>query len=111
PISPRSAVRESERGLTFGTALRRASGTARYDAASTRRLTALPGWVRDTGRVLRRVNWLARAAGYIWVGILAFGLFRADGVYALTALVVSYTVLGLGLIAWAVLDVRPELGG
>jgi signal transduction histidine kinase len=61
--------------------------------------------------VLRRVNWFARAAGYIWVGVLAFALFRADGAYQVTALAISYGVLGLGLFAWAVLDVRPELGG
>jgi signal transduction histidine kinase len=61
--------------------------------------------------VLRRVNWVARAAGYIWVGVLAFALFRADGLYATIALAIGYAVLGLALFAWAVLDVRPELGG
>ena len=61
--------------------------------------------------MLRRINWIARAAGYIWIGILVFAIFRADGAYELTALAISYGILGLSLLAWGVLDVRPELGG
>ncbi len=64
---------------------------------------ARPG---DTG-TMRTVNWLARALGFAWLGVLAFVLAPPRGEAAVLVQVVGYCLLGLALVALAVLDVRP----
>ncbi|TWP36643.1 sensor histidine kinase [Leekyejoonella antrihumi] len=56
--------------------------------------------------MLGRVNWLARTAGFAWIGVVAFAMFPPRGGYAVPARAGGYAVLGLSLLAWAVLDAR-----
>lgn len=55
---------------------------------------------RDTGPMLGGVNWVARVAGYVWVGVLAFAIFPTHGYSPL----IAYAVLGLSVLAWALVD-------
>jgi signal transduction histidine kinase len=63
--------------------------------------------VGDTGAMLGTVNWIARAFGFAWVGVLAFALFPPRGSFALPVQVISYCLLGSGLLAWGLIDSRP----
>src|SRR5215467_2783427 len=65
---------------------------------------ALPG---DTGDMPRTVNWLARVLGFAWLGLLAFLLAPVQGPFAVPVQAAGYCLLGLGLVAWAVIDVHP----
>ena len=65
---------------------------------------ACPG---NTGNMQRRVNWLARGLGYAWVGLLAFLIAPAHGAFAVPVQAASYCLLGLGLVAWMLIDVQP----
>ena len=65
---------------------------------------ARPG---NTGDMLRTVNWLARVLGFVWLGLLAFLLAPVHGPFAVPVQVAGYCLLGLGLVAWAVIDVHP----
>ena len=65
---------------------------------------ALPA---DTGDMPRTVNWLARVLGFAWLGLLAFLLAPVHGPFAVPVQVAGYCLLGLGLVAWAVIDVHP----
>src|SRR6516164_8528504 len=65
---------------------------------------ALPA---DTGDMPRTVNWLARVLGFVWVGLLAFLIAPVHGLFAVPVQVAGYCLLGLGLVAWAVIDVYP----
>ena len=56
---------------------------------------------------LRTVNWLARALGFAWLGVLAFVLAPPPGEAAMVVQVVGYSLLGAALVAWAVLDAYP----
>ena len=56
---------------------------------------------------LRMVNWLTRALGFAWLGVLAFLLAPASGTAATVVQAVGYCLLGLALVAWALLDVYP----
>jgi signal transduction histidine kinase len=60
----------------------------------------------------RTVNWLTRALGFGVIGLLTFlkPPITSSGVPSrsgLTAQAVAYGLLGLGLLAWAVLDLHP----
>ena len=57
--------------------------------------------------MLRTVNWLARALGFAWLGLLAFLLAPPHGTAAVLVQVAGYCLLGLALVAWALLDVHP----
>src|SRR5215469_2743831 len=61
----------------------------------------------DTGTMLRTVNWLSRALGFAWVGVLAFVLAPPPETSAVLVQVAGYCLLGLALVAWGVLEVRP----
>jgi signal transduction histidine kinase len=50
---------------------------------------------------------VARGLGLAWVGVLAFLIARPHGPFALPVQIVCFAVLGLGLIAWALTEVRP----
>ena len=65
---------------------------------------ALPA---DTGDMPRTVNWLARVLGFVWLGLLAFLIAPVHGPFAVPVQVAGYCLLGLGLVAWAVIDVHP----
>lgn len=56
------------------------------------------------GCVLRRVNWIARAAGFAWIGILAFVIFPPQGSFEVAAQTAGYAVLGGCLLALTVLE-------
>jgi hypothetical protein len=48
---------------------------------------------------LRTVNWLTRALGFAWLGVLAFVLAPPPGGAALVVQVVGYSLLGAALAA------------
>lgn len=59
--------------------------------------------------MLGRINWLARFAGFSWVGVVTFALLPPHGAYAVSARAAGYAVLGLGLVAGILLEVVPRL--
>jgi signal transduction histidine kinase len=60
------------------------------------------------------VNWLARALGFAWVGVLAFviapptGRSGAPVAFAEPVQVAGYSLLGLGLLVWALIEAHPS---
>ena len=56
----------------------------------------------------RSVNLVARALGFAWVGVLAFGLYPPHGQAVLVFQAVAYGVAGLGLLGWALTDYAPR---
>jgi signal transduction histidine kinase len=61
----------------------------------------------DTGAMLRTVNWVARALGFAWLGVLAFLISPPHGPSAAPVQIAGYCLLGLGLLAWALIDLHP----
>jgi signal transduction histidine kinase len=57
--------------------------------------------------MLRTVNALARALGFVWLGLLAFLIAPPSAPGALPVQVACYAVLGLSLLAWTVLEASP----
>ncbi len=57
--------------------------------------------------MLRTVNALARALGFVWLGLLAFLIAPPSAPYALPVQIACYVVLGLALLAWTVLEASP----
>src|SRR5580658_5767551 len=57
--------------------------------------------------MLRTVNALARALGFVWLGLLAFLIAPPSAPYALPVQIACYAVLGLALMAWTVLEASP----
>jgi signal transduction histidine kinase len=57
--------------------------------------------------MLRTVNWLARAAGFAWLGALTFILVPPDGRAAAAVQIAGYCLLGVALLAWTLLDLHP----
>ncbi len=57
--------------------------------------------------MLRTVNWLTRVLGFAWLGLLAFVLAPAHGRAAVLTQAAGYCLLGLALLAWALIDVHP----
>jgi signal transduction histidine kinase len=57
--------------------------------------------------MLRTVNWLARALGFAWLGVLAFLLAPPPGAAAMLVQVAGYCLLGVALLAWALIEVHP----
>ena len=57
--------------------------------------------------MLRTVNALARALGFVWLGLLAFLIAPPSAQYALPVQIACYAVLGLALLAWTVLEASP----
>ena len=57
--------------------------------------------------MLRTVNALARALGFVWLGLLAFLIAPPGAPYALPVQIACYAVLGLALLAWTVLEASP----
>jgi signal transduction histidine kinase len=57
--------------------------------------------------MLRTVNWVARILGFAWLGLLAFLLAPPHGTAATLIQVAGYCLLGLALVAWALMDVQP----
>lgn len=55
----------------------------------------------------RTVNWLARALGFAWLGLLAFLLAPAPERAAVLTQVAGYCLVGLALLAWALIDAYP----
>src|SRR5215813_3400074 len=79
-------------------------GSARASALGlTCRFRALA----DTGGMSRTLNWLARTLGYVWLGLLAFLIAPPSAPFALPVQIACYCVLGLALLAWAVMDAYP----
>ena len=56
---------------------------------------------------MRSVNALARALGYVWLGLLAFLIAPPGTPSALPVQIACYAVLGLALLAWTVLEASP----
>ncbi len=61
----------------------------------------------DTGIMLAVVNWVARAAGFIWIGVLTFFLIPPKGTAELVVQAVGYGLAALGLLAVALIDLHP----
>jgi signal transduction histidine kinase len=57
--------------------------------------------------MLRTVNWLARAAGFAWLGVLAFVLAPPSTPSAMPVQVAGYCLLGAGMLAWTLIDLHP----
>ena len=57
--------------------------------------------------MLRTVNWVARALGFAWLGVLAFLISPPHGPSAVPVQIAGYALLGLGLLAWALIDLHP----
>ena len=57
--------------------------------------------------MLRTVNALARALGFVWLGLLAFLIAPPSAPYAVPVQIACYAVLGLAMLAWTVLDASP----
>ena len=57
--------------------------------------------------MLRTVNWLARVLGFAWLGVLAFLLAPPPGSAAMLAQVAGFCLLGLALVAWALIELHP----
>ncbi|HJZ08217.1 MAG TPA: hypothetical protein VJ283_09055, partial [Trebonia sp.] len=57
--------------------------------------------------MLRTVNALARALGFVWLGLLAFLIAPPSAPGALPVQIACYAVLGLALLAWTVLEASP----
>jgi signal transduction histidine kinase len=55
----------------------------------------------------RTLNWLARALGYAWLGLLAFLVAPPSAPFALPVQIAGYVLLGLALLAWAVMEAYP----
>jgi len=58
--------------------------------------------------MLRTVNWVARALGFAWLGLLAFLIAPAHRPFAVPVQIAAYCLLGLGLLGWMlIVDLRP----
>ena len=57
--------------------------------------------------MLRTINWLARAAGFAWLGVLAFVFAPADSAAAMAVQIVGYCLLGAALLALTLIDLYP----
>ena len=57
--------------------------------------------------MLRTVNALVRALGFVWLGLLAFLIAPPSAPYAMPVQIACYAVLGLALLAWTVLEASP----
>ena len=57
--------------------------------------------------MLRTVNALARALGFVWLGLLAFLIAPPSAPYAVPVQIACYAVLGLAMLAWTVLEASP----
>jgi signal transduction histidine kinase len=57
--------------------------------------------------MLRTVNWVARILGFAWLGLLAFLLAPPHGEAATVVQVAGYGLLGLALVAFALVEARP----
>ena len=57
--------------------------------------------------MLRTVNWLARGLGFAWLGLLAFLLAPAHQPGAVAVQAAGYCLLGVALLAWALLEMNP----
>src|SRR6185437_12139171 len=67
-------------------------------------------WTGDTGDMLRWVNWLARALGFAWVGVVMFVISPPHGAYALPVQVAGYCLAGLGILGWIAAELRQPPG-
>ena len=61
--------------------------------------------------MLHTVNALARALGFVWLGLLAFLIAPPSAPYAMPVQIACYAVLGLALLAWTVLEASPAAAG
>jgi signal transduction histidine kinase len=66
-----------------------------------------PAWPGDTRGMLRTVNWLARAAGLAWLGVLSFVLVPPGRPSAEAVQIAGYGVLAAALVAWTLTDLHP----
>jgi signal transduction histidine kinase len=57
--------------------------------------------------MLRMVNLLSRALGFVWLGLLAFIIAPPRGSSAVLVQIAGYSLLGLSLLAWALIDLHP----
>jgi signal transduction histidine kinase len=57
--------------------------------------------------MLRTVNWLARGLGFLWLGLLAFLIAPPHGPFAEPVQIAGYSLLGLAMLAWALIDLHP----
>ncbi len=69
-----------------------------------------PARPRDTQTMLRTLVWLARAAGFLLVGLLAL-LGPPGGPHAVPVFTVGYGLVGVGIAAWALVELYPGAAG
>ena len=61
--------------------------------------------------MLRTVNWVTRALGFAWLGLLAFLLAPPHGTAATLVQAAGYCLLGLALVAMALMEAHPAAIG
>ena len=52
----------------------------------------------------RKVNWVARALGFVWIGLFTFLIAPPHGSLAWAAQIAGYGVAGAGLVGWSLSD-------
>jgi signal transduction histidine kinase len=67
-------------------------------------------WPGDTGAVLRTINLLARAAGFAWLGVLAFVLAPPKDPAAVALQIAGFSLVGAALLVWTLLGPSPVAG-
>jgi len=66
---------------------------------------------RPAGTVPRSAFWMARAFGFVWVGLVTIvAELHAHVTRDLTAQIIGYTLIGLAFAVWAFLDLRSPEG-
>src|SRR5215831_2181311 len=83
------------------------AGPGQSAQASAHGLTCRSRVPADTGGMPRTLNWLTRTLGYVWLGLLAFLVAPPSAPFALPVQIAGYVLLGLALLAWAVMEAYP----
>src|ERR1700733_279693 len=79
-------------------------GTRADRRVSAHGLTCLGRPAADTGGMQRKVNWVARALGFVWLGLFTFLIAPPHGSLAWAAQIAGYGVAGAGLVGWSLSD-------
>jgi signal transduction histidine kinase len=54
----------------------------------------------------RRVNWVARALGFVWVGLFTFLIAPPHGSLAMAVQIAGYSLATAGIVGWSLSDLR-----
>src|SRR5580704_13232523 len=59
----------------------------------------------------RRLNWVARALGFAWLGVFTLFIAPPSGPIRTTVQIAGYGVAAAAFLVWAMIDLRPALAG